>query len=97
MTGRSFDIDYYYSELVVDIYSAATEVKVFNLLNEEYETFTLVNEHEHNSIMTTFEVNNMEYINLLLCTKDQFGVSNQAYHEFSMVCKETPRTWKVNK
>jgi hypothetical protein len=74
----------------------ATEVKVFNLSNEEYETFTLVNEHEHNSTMTTSEVNNVDYINLLLYTKDRFGVSNQAYHELSMICKEMPRSWKVN-
>ena len=28
-------------------------------------------------------------------TKDRFGLSKQAYHELSMVCKEFPRSYKI--
>ncbi len=31
----------------------------------------------------------IDCINLLLYAKDRFGISNQAYHELSMLCKET--------
>jgi hypothetical protein len=33
----------------------------------------------------------IDRINLLLYTKDRFGISNQAYHEVPMVCKDMPR------
>lgn len=71
----------------------ANEVKVFNCSTEEFETFNLVkNPDEQNTPETVVEI---DYINLLLYTKDRFGISNQAYHELSMVCKEMPRSCKV--
>ena len=34
-------------------------------------------------------------INFLLYAKERFNISNDAYHELSMTCKELLRSWKV--
>ena len=34
-------------------------------------------------------------MNLLLYTRETLNVSNEAYHELSMICKDLPRSWKV--
>ena len=36
-------------------------------------------------------------MNLLLYTKERFNLSNDAYHELSMACKELPRSWQIQK
>lgn len=61
----------------------ATEVKVFNFSTDEFETFHLVDSGMENSVVGIEE--DKDIINLLLYTKDRFGLSNQAYHELSMV------------
>lgn len=71
----------------------ATEVKVFNFSTNESEVFHLTEELDmENSVNVSAE---NDYINLLLYTKDRFGISNQAYHELSMVCQEMPRSCKI--
>lgn len=37
----------------------------------------------------------MDKMNLLLYTRETLNVSNEAYHELSMICKDLPRSWKV--
>ena len=37
----------------------------------------------------------MDEMNLLLYTRERLNVSNEAYHELSMICKDLPRSWKV--
>ena len=71
----------------------ATEVKVFNTSTEEYEVFKLI--ESDNVPRPEEDANLLDHINLLLYTKDRFGISNQAYHELSMVCKEMPRSYKI--
>lgn len=71
----------------------ATEIKVFNFSTNESETLHLAKELEMEDLIT--ESADVDYINLLLYTKDRFGISNQDYHELSMVCKEMPRSWKI--
>lgn len=37
----------------------------------------------------------IDEMNLLLYTRERLNVSNEAYHELSMICKDLPRSWKV--
>lgn len=34
----------------------------------------------------------MDEMNLLLYTRERLNVSNEAYHELSMICKDLPRS-----
>ncbi|KAJ7391497.1 hypothetical protein OS493_018546 [Desmophyllum pertusum] len=63
----------------------------------EYETLTLVDEEniKDSSQTETLTDEDIDQINLLLYTKERFNVSNEAYHELSMICKDLPRSWKV--
>ena len=36
-------------------------------------------------------------VNEVLYTKEQYGISDQAYHELSMISESLPRSWKVKK
>ena len=75
----------------------ATKVEVYNENNQQYETINLINEDEIDPSSDTETITNEEIdeINLLLYTKERFNISNDAYHELSMTCKELPRLWKV--
>ena len=75
----------------------ATKVEVYNENNQEYETINLVNDEEISTSSHTETLTNEELddISLLLYTKERFNLSNDAYHELSMTCKELPRSWKV--
>lgn len=75
----------------------ATKVEVFNENNQQHETTNLIKEAEidtssHTETLTDKEI---DHINLLFYTKERFNVSNDAYHELSMTCKELPRSWGV--
>ena len=61
------------------------------------ETLTLVDKNniESSSRTETLTDEEIDEINLLLYTKERFNISNEAYHELSMICKELPRSWKV--
>lgn len=74
----------------------ATKVEVFNENTQQYETINLFDEEDMNTSPRTETLTNEEIdeINLLLYTKERF-VSNEAYHELSMTCKNLPRSWKV--
>lgn len=63
----------------------------------EYETLTLVDKEniQDSSQTETLTDEDIDQINLLLYTKERFNVSNEAYHELSMICKDLPRSWKV--
>ncbi|CAB3985371.1 Hypothetical predicted protein [Paramuricea clavata] len=37
----------------------------------------------------------IDHINLLLYTKDRFGISNQPYHEVPMICKDMPGSYMI--
>ena len=75
----------------------ATKVEVFNENTHEYETITLVDEENihHSSQTEVLTDQDIDEINLLLYSKERFNVSNEAYHELSMICKDLPRSWKV--
>lgn len=75
----------------------ATKVEVFNENTHEYETITLVDEENiHPSSQTEVLTDqDIDEINLLLYSKERFNVSNEAYYELSMICKDLPRSWKV--
>ena len=75
----------------------ATKVEVYNENNQQYETINLINEDEIDPSSDTETITNEEIdeINLLLYTKERFNISNDAYHELSMTCKDLPRSWKV--
>ena len=67
-------------------------LKFWNFSTGQYETFHMVEPGIQNT--GSEDTLLMDHINLLY-TKDRFGISNQAYHELSMVCKEMPRSCKV--
>lgn len=75
----------------------ATKVEIFHENTQEYETLTLVdnNNIQNSSRAETVTDEEIDDINLLLYTKERFNISNEAYHELSMICKELPRSWKV--
>ncbi|KAJ7385944.1 hypothetical protein OS493_012272 [Desmophyllum pertusum] len=75
----------------------ATKIEVFNHDTQEYETISLIDEEATAVSFRTETLTNEEIdeINLLLYTKERFMISNEAYHELSMVCKDLPRSWKI--
>ena len=75
----------------------ATKVEVFNEYTQEYETLTLVDKDniENSSRTETLTDEEIDDVNFLLYTKERFNISNEAYHELSMIFKELPRSWKV--
>ena len=78
----------------------ATEVKVFNFATDQFETFRLVESDRESSGVSSESCNkDIDQINLLLYTKDRFGLSNQAYHELLMAwrAKNFPGHTKLRK
>ena len=73
------------------------KVEIFHENTQEYETLTLVDKEDIQTSSRTETLTNEEIdeINLLLYTKERFNISNEAYHEFAMICKDLPRSWKV--
>ena len=58
---------------------------------------TLVDKNniENSSRTETLTDEEIDGINFLLYTKERFDISNEGYHELSIICKELPRSWKV--
>ena len=75
----------------------ATKIEIFNENTLEYETLTLVDEENIETSSQTEELTDgdIDEINLLLYNKERFNVSNEAYHELTMICKDLPRSWKI--
>ena len=75
----------------------AAKVEIFHENTQEYETLTLVDKEDIQTSSRTETLTNEEIdeINLLLHTKERFNISNEAYHEIAMICKDLPRSWKV--
>ena len=77
----------------------ATKVEVFNQNTQQFDTINFLAENELKFNETTEEETlndeDIDQINMLLYTKERFNLSNDAYHELSMVCKELPRSWKI--
>lgn len=75
----------------------ATKIEIFNENTLEYETLTLVDEENIETSSQTEELTDedIDEINLLLYTKERFNVSNEAYHELTMICKDLSRSWKI--
>ena len=61
---------------------------------QEYETLTLVDKEDiqTSSRTETLTDEEIDEINLLLYTKERFNISNEAYHELSMICKDSTCT-----
>ena len=75
----------------------ATKVEVFNQCTGDVETITLVDDSDCTLNTGSLTNEDIDAINLLLYTKERFNLSNDAYHELSMLCSELPRSCQVQK
>ena len=75
----------------------ATKIEIFNENTLEYGTLTLVDEENIETSSQTEKLTDedIDEINLLLYTKERFNISNEAYHELTMIFKDLPRSWKI--
>ena len=75
----------------------ATKIEIFNENTNKYETLTLVDEENIQTSSPTEELTDedIDEINLLLDTKERFNISNEAYHELTMIGKHLTRSWKI--
>ena len=70
----------------------ATKVEVFNNDTQQYETISLVEEGELQLLETEPKLtdNNIDDICMWVYLKDKFNISNEAWHELTMKCKNMP-------
>ena len=74
----------------------ATKLEILNENTHKYETLTLVEENIQTSSPTEeLTDEDINEINLLLDTKERFNISNEAYHELTMIGKHLTRSWKI--
>ena len=75
----------------------ATKLEILNENTHKYETLTLVDEENIQTSSPTEELTDedIDEINLLLDTKERFNISNEAYHELTMIGKHLTRSWKI--
>ena len=78
----------------------ATKVEVFNNDSHQYETISLVEEGELqllDSEPQELTDNDLDDINMWVYIKDKFNISNEAWHELAMKCKDLPTKYKIYK
>ena len=74
----------------------ATKLEILNENTHKYETLTLVEENIQTSSPTEeLTDEDIDEINLLLDTKERFNISNETYHELTMIGKHLTRSWKI--
>ena len=71
----------------------ATKVEVFNNDSQQYETISLIEEGqlqllESESVELTDD--DIDDINMWVYLKDKFNISNEAWHELAIKCKDMP-------
>ena len=71
----------------------ATKVEVYNYETNTYEILNLSEGCEIDPELgkEVLDKNDLDELNMLY-TKDKFGISNQAYHDMSVVCNSMPRS-----
>ena len=78
----------------------ATKVEVFNNDTQQYETISLVEEGELKLLETEpkeLTDNDIDDIDMWVYLKDKFNISNEAWHELAMKCKDMPTKYKICK
>ena len=78
----------------------ATRVEVFNEDTQTYETFHLLDEESELQLTDEQEQvtdQDIDNINLLLCIKERFNISDLAWHELSVKLKEMPNLFSLKK
>ena len=78
----------------------ATRVEVFNEDTQTYETFHLLDEESELQLTDEQEQvtdQDIDNINLLLCIKERFNISDLAWHELSVKLKEMPNLFSLEK
>ena len=72
--------------------ASATSVTLVHTESRHTEVINLQSNASPNSPEQVEADNQMK---MVLYVKERFGLSNSAYHEMSMVCRELPRSWKL--
>lgn len=79
----------------------ATKVEIFNNETQQHETISLVEEGElqlhPSSEPKEVTDSDLDDINMWVYIKDKFNISNEAWHELAMKCKDMPTKYKLNK
>lgn len=78
----------------------ATKVEVFNNDTQQYETISLVEEGELQLLETEpreLTDNDIDDINMWVYLKEKLNISNEAWHELAMKCKDMPTKYKICK
>ena len=78
----------------------ATKVEIFNNDTQQYETISLVEEGDLQLLETEpneLTDNDIDDINMWVYLKDKFNISNEAWHELAMKCKDMPTKYKICK
>ena len=78
----------------------ATKVELLNTETGEKQSLCL-NKEQCNLLFgpdaDVADENDFDIINMMLLVKDQYQVSGSAYHEFTKICKEMPRHYKLKR
>ena len=78
----------------------ATKVEVLNNETQEYETISLIEDGELpllDSEPKEVTDRDLDDINMWIYIKDKFIISNEAWHELAMKCKDMPTKYKIAK
>ena len=78
----------------------ATKIEVLNTDTNQYETFNLFGEGELTcTVSDPKELTNddLDNINMWLYLKDNFNISNEAWHEIAMKANGVPNTYSIKK
>ena len=76
----------------------ALKVEVYNNETRQYETFHLLDENlQFTEDTRELADEDVDSINLWLYIKDKFHIPNEAWHELSMINKDIPTLYSLNK
>lgn len=77
----------------------ATKVEILNKENGTYETLTLVDEDALQLDSEAKEITDQDLddVNYWILIKDKYNLSNEAWHELAMKCKEIPTKGKISR
>ena len=65
------------------------------LMHTESRLTKVINLQASASSSSPEQVEADNQMNMVVYVKERFGLSNSAYHELSMVCRDLPRSWKL--
>lgn len=86
-----------FNNRLIGVKSDQNEATAIHVRNRDTGSLGLISADARVQVTTEIQPRSDDHIKKVLLVKDQFGISNEAYHEMSMLDEHLPRSCKIEK